>query len=83
MPAGIEPQPVVQVMTMKITIATIVKNIFHPLPSELDEVDELDLVDEVGVDVVPAELLDELLPRRTISPNSFITYSGSDSFFFD
>lgn len=80
-PAGIEPQPVVQVITINTIIATIVRNIFHPFPSELDEDVELDLVDEVADDVVPAELFNELLPRLTISPNSFITYSDSGFFF--
>ena len=36
-PAGIDPQPVVQVITINIIIATMVKNIFHPVLSSLPE----------------------------------------------
>jgi len=64
-PAGIDPQPVVQVITMKMTIATIVKNIFHPvlsllldLPEELlDETDEEFREVEDDVELEPPPIL--------------------------
>lgn len=46
-PAGIDPHPVVHVITIKTMIATIVKKIFHPLLSSLDVLyDWLELLEE-------------------------------------
>lgn len=83
-PAGIDPQPVVHVMIIKMMIATIVKNTFHPVLSSDDEVllevllDELLELEELIFDDEPPPIL----LRLTASPNSLITNSGCSSFLF-